>query len=127
MPAARPTADYGSFEPANYLEAVHLNLISVVAMCYAVTPEMRERGWGRILAITSVTVRHPMPGLILSNTARAGATGFLKTLATRACRRRRHRQLHPTRPARHVARLHSVWGEDLPAVVARRVPARPAR
>ena len=42
---------------------------------------MREQQWGRVLAITSISVRQPLPGLILSNTARAGATGFLKTLA----------------------------------------------
>jgi 3-oxoacyl-[acyl-carrier protein] reductase len=42
---------------------------------------MQERGWGRVVAITSLAVRQPYPELILSNTARAGATGFLKTLA----------------------------------------------
>jgi len=47
----------------------------------AVMPAMRERGWGRVVAITSVAVRQPIPNLILSNTARAGVTGFLKTLA----------------------------------------------
>jgi 3-oxoacyl-[acyl-carrier protein] reductase len=42
---------------------------------------MQERGWGRVVAITSISVRQPIANLILSNTARAGATGFLKTLA----------------------------------------------
>ena len=42
---------------------------------------MREQRWGRVVAITSLAVRQPMSELILSNTARAGATGFLKTLA----------------------------------------------
>jgi 3-oxoacyl-[acyl-carrier protein] reductase len=42
---------------------------------------MQERGWGRVVAITSVSVRQPIANLILSNTARAGATGFLKTMA----------------------------------------------
>ena len=42
---------------------------------------MCERGWGRVVAITSVSVRQPIPNLILSNTARAGVTAFLKTLA----------------------------------------------
>ncbi len=55
--------------------------MSVVAMCKAAVPPMQEQGWGRVVAITSLAVRQPMPGLILSNTARAGATGFLKTLA----------------------------------------------
>jgi 3-oxoacyl-[acyl-carrier protein] reductase len=74
----------GTFESTaieSYPEALDLNLMSVVAMCKAAVPEMRERGWGRVVAITSLAVRQPMADLILSNTARAGATGFLKTLA----------------------------------------------
>jgi 3-oxoacyl-[acyl-carrier protein] reductase len=50
-------------------------------MCKAAVPAMRERRWGRVVAITSIAVRQPIAGLILSNTARAGATGFLKTTA----------------------------------------------
>jgi 3-oxoacyl-[acyl-carrier protein] reductase len=64
-----------------YQSAVDLNLMSTVAMCKAAVPAMQERGWGRVVAITSISVRQPIPTLILSNTARAGATGFLKTLA----------------------------------------------
>ena len=44
-------------------------------------PAMREQHWGRVLAITSIAVRQPIAHLILSNVARAGVTGFLKTLA----------------------------------------------
>jgi 3-oxoacyl-[acyl-carrier protein] reductase len=64
-----------------YQRALELNLLSVVAMCTAAVPDMRANGWGRIVGITSVTVRQPSTTLILSNTARAGATAFLKTLA----------------------------------------------
>ena len=53
----------------------------LVAMCNAVVPGMRERGWGRVVAITSITVRQPIAQLILSTTARSGLTGFLKTMA----------------------------------------------
>ena len=45
-------------------------------MCEAAVPAMQEQGWGRVVAITSLAVRQPMPNLILSNTARSGATGF---------------------------------------------------
>ena len=41
----------------------------------------RSDGWGRVVAITSIAVRQPIAELILSNTARAGVTGFLKTIA----------------------------------------------
>jgi 3-oxoacyl-[acyl-carrier protein] reductase len=64
-----------------YPAALNLNLMSVVAMCKAAVPAMQQQGWGRIVAITSLSVRQPMAQLILSNTARAGATAFLKTLA----------------------------------------------
>jgi 3-oxoacyl-[acyl-carrier protein] reductase len=47
----------------------------------AALPGMRANQWGRIVAITSLGVRQPYPNLALSNTARAGATGFLRTLA----------------------------------------------
>jgi 3-oxoacyl-[acyl-carrier protein] reductase len=74
----------GTFETtplSAYEPALSLNLLSVVAMCQVAVPPMRARGWGRVVAITSIAVRQPIATLILSNTARAGVTGFLKTLA----------------------------------------------
>jgi 3-oxoacyl-[acyl-carrier protein] reductase len=65
-----------------YQGALELNLLSTVAMCQAAVPPMQAQGWGRVVAITSISVRQPIANLILSNTARAGVTGFLKTLAT---------------------------------------------
>jgi len=76
-----PAGDFAHTEESEYSAALEKNLLSVVAMCYAAVPEMCERKWGRVVAITSVAVRQPIANLILSNTARAGATGFLKTLA----------------------------------------------
>lgn len=64
-----------------YQGALERNLLSVVRMCLTAVPGMRAAGWGRIVAITSLSVRQPMSNLVLSNTARAGATGFLKSLA----------------------------------------------
>ena len=64
-----------------YQEALNRSLLAVVEMCTAVVPALRDQGWGRIVAITSLGVRQPYPNLALSNTARAGATGFLRTLA----------------------------------------------
>ena len=74
----------GNFESTSieaYPPAIDMNLMSIIAMCKAAVPEMRTRRWGRVVAITSLSVRQPMANLILSNTARAGATAFLKTLA----------------------------------------------
>jgi 3-oxoacyl-[acyl-carrier protein] reductase len=76
-----PPGTFASTDLDAYLPALRLNLLSTVAMCTVAVPPMGERGWGRVVAITSMSVRQPIPDLILSNTARAGATGFLKTLA----------------------------------------------
>ncbi|MDJ0767742.1 MAG: SDR family NAD(P)-dependent oxidoreductase, partial [Ilumatobacter sp.] len=76
-----PHGNFATTPLGSYPPAIELNLMSVVAMCMAAVPAMRAQRWGRVVAITSVAVRQPMPQLILSNTARAGATGFLKTLA----------------------------------------------
>ena len=77
-----PVGNFASTELDAYAEAVNLNLLSTVAMVHTAIPLMKPNGWGRIVAITSLSVRQPMANLILSNTARAGVTGFLKTVAT---------------------------------------------
>ena len=66
----------------DYLNAIHLNLMSTINLCRAVVPTMRERGGGRIINLTSVSVKQPVDGLMLSNMARTGVIGFAKTLAT---------------------------------------------
>lgn len=76
-----PPGNFASTPIDAYRPALDLNLMSVVAMCKAAVPAMQEQHWGRVVAITSLAVRQPMAQLILSNTARAGATAFLKTLA----------------------------------------------
>jgi 3-oxoacyl-[acyl-carrier protein] reductase len=81
-----PPGNFASTPVDAYEPALGLNLLSVVAMCKAAVPAMQERHWGRVVAITSVSVRQPIAGLILSNTARAGATGFLKTMAREVAR-----------------------------------------
>ncbi len=77
-----PAGTFASTDLAAYLPALELSLLSTVAMCHAAVPTLTAQGWGRIVAITSASVRQPVANLILSNTARAGVTGFLKTLAT---------------------------------------------
>lgn len=76
-----PPGNFASVTLDQYLDAFELNCRSTIAMCYEAVPAMREQRWGRVVAITSIAVRQPIPTLILSNTARAGVTGFLKTLA----------------------------------------------
>ena len=76
-----PPGNFASTDIEAYQGALDMNLLSMLAMVKTAVPPMQERGWGRVLAITSVSVRQPIPTLILSNTARAGLTAFLKTTA----------------------------------------------
>lgn len=93
-----------------YPDALQLSLLSTVAMCKATVPAMRARGWGRVVAITSIAVREPMAQLILSNTARAGLTGFLKTLATEVARD--GVTVNSVQPGLHATdRLREVFGD----------------
>ena len=76
-----------------------LSLLSVVGMCKAAVPAMVDAGWGRVVAITSVSVRQPIAHLILSDTARAGVTGFLNTVAREVAASGGHGELRPARRA----------------------------
>lgn len=69
------------FSIDDYRSAVELNLLSTVNLCYEVVPSMKRKGWGRVIIINSVSVKQPIDTLILSNTARAGALGFAKSLS----------------------------------------------
>ncbi len=76
-----PPGNFASTDIADYAAAIEMNLVAMAAMCKKVVPAMQAQQWGRIVAITSTSVRQPMPNLILSNTARTGLTSLLKTLA----------------------------------------------
>lgn len=76
-----PAGFFDDFGAEDYRQAVELNLISTINLCREAVPEMRKRGWGRIVAITSIAAKQPIDNLILSNTARAGVLGFMKSLS----------------------------------------------
>jgi len=61
--------------------AIRLTLFSAIELARQVLPGMKERHWGRILNITSIAVKQPVDNLMLSNSLRAGLTGFARTLA----------------------------------------------
>ncbi len=111
-----PPGTFESTQMDGYIDAVQLNLMSVVAMCREAVPAMRVRGWGRVIAITSMGVRQPIPGLIGSNTARAGATGFLKTMAGEIARD--GVTVNSVQPGTHATdRITAMFGDDLSGVV----------
>ena len=77
-----PPGNFATTALNQYEKALHLNLMSAVHLIHGVVPAMQDKGWGRIIAITSISVKQPIDSLLLSNMARAGLTGFLKTIAT---------------------------------------------
>ncbi len=77
-----PAGNFASTDLDLYPAALERRMLATVAMCKEVIPSMQQRGWGRVIAITSTAVRQPFANLILSSTARAGLTAFLKTVAT---------------------------------------------
>ena len=77
-----PPGTFASTPLEEYEKALNLNLMSAVNLIHGVVPVMKARGWGRIIAVTSRSVKEPIANLLLSNMARAGLTGFLKTIAT---------------------------------------------
>jgi len=120
-----PAGTFATTPLEAYIPALELNLLSTVAMCQTAVPAMAERGWGRVVAITSASVRQPIPTLILSNTARAGATGFLKTLALEVAPR--GVTVNSVQPGIHAtARFRQLHGNDPDdvAAVADNIPAR---
>ncbi len=76
-----PSTKFDTTEPSAFRDAIELNLLSTILLCRAVVPGMKERREGRIVAITSIAAKQPVDGLILSNTARSGVLGFMKTLS----------------------------------------------
>jgi 3-oxoacyl-[acyl-carrier protein] reductase len=76
-----PAGTFDSITSEQWNEAVRLTLLSVIELTRQVLPGMKERGWGRILNITSIAVKQPVENLLLSNSLRAGVTGFARTLA----------------------------------------------
>lgn len=77
-----PAGPFEAHEWDAWQRAVDLTLRSAVELTRAVLPGMRARRWGRIVNVTSITVKQPVDNLILSNSIRAAVTGFARTLAT---------------------------------------------
>lgn len=76
-----PPGAFSTFSDQDWRAALDLNLLSAVRLSRAAIPHMRSNQWGRIINITSVAVKQPIPDLVLSNTTRSGVIGLAKTLA----------------------------------------------
>jgi 3-oxoacyl-[acyl-carrier protein] reductase len=76
-----PPGDFKDFNSDDWRKAVEGNMITPIALIHATVYGMMERGFGRIVNITSYSVKAPIPTLELSNGARAGLTGAVAALA----------------------------------------------
>ena len=80
-----PPGTVEDFDAEAWREALELNLLSTINLCRHALPHLRraagEDGLGRIIMVTSVSAKQPIPNLYLSNVARAGVQGFAKSLA----------------------------------------------
>ena len=103
-----PPGTLEDFQAEAWRAALELNLLSTINLCRHALPHLRraaqEDGLARIIMVTSVSAKQPVPNLYLSNVARAGVQGFAKSLAEEVGPEGHHRQhdparLHPHQPA----------------------------
>ncbi|MCT4559370.1 MAG: SDR family oxidoreductase [Pelagimonas sp.] len=72
-----PPGMWTDWDRDDFIAALDANMLTPIALIKALVPGMCERGWGRVVNITSVSVKAPIPVLGLSNSARAGLTGYV--------------------------------------------------
>jgi 3-oxoacyl-[acyl-carrier protein] reductase len=82
-----PPGDFKTFSLDDWRKAIEANMLAPIALIQATVYGMMDRGFGRIVNITSSSVKSPIANLELSNGARAGLTGAIAVLARRAVRR----------------------------------------
>ncbi|TFG24859.1 MAG: SDR family oxidoreductase [Promethearchaeota archaeon] len=76
-----PSAPIEKISQKDWKNSIDLNLLSFIRITYEILPYMQKQKFGRIIAITSVSVKQPLDNLVLSNTTRLGVVGFAKSLA----------------------------------------------
>lgn len=82
-----PPGAFGDHDRDTWLAAIETNMLSAIDMTERCLPAMTERGFGRIVNITSFAVREPYPNLLLANSVRAGLHGAMSTLAREVAHR----------------------------------------
>ncbi len=76
-----PSKEFLEIDDDLWYFGFRLNLLSTIVMTREVVPVMKAKRWGRIINMTSISVKQPIDGLILSNTIRSGVVGFAKSLS----------------------------------------------
>jgi 3-oxoacyl-[acyl-carrier protein] reductase len=77
-----PASTFAEAELEMFRKAFELNALSAIRLAKLVLPGMQAQKWGRIINMTSVSVKQPIDGLLFSNTVRAALTGWAKTVST---------------------------------------------
>ena len=72
-----PPGLWSDWDREDFIAALDANMLTPIALIKALVPGMIERGWGRVVNITSQSVKSPIPVLGLSNAARTGLTGYV--------------------------------------------------
>lgn len=72
-----PPGMWSDWGREDFIKALDANMLTPIALMTALMPGMIDKGWGRVVNITSVSVKAPVPVLGLSNSARAGLTGYV--------------------------------------------------
>ncbi len=126
-----PAGTFDTLSREDWEAATRLLLTSVLEVTRLVLPDMKARGWGRLLNITSIAAKQPVANLMLSNSLRAAVTGFARTLADEVAafgitvnnilpgytRTERVEQLAETIAAREaipVAEVRTRWEAEIP-------------
>jgi len=76
-----PPGTFEDFDDEDWLRAFNLTFLSAQRLIKGVLPHMKEKRWGRIIGLTSVSVKQPLDNLILSNAIRSAVVGLFKTLS----------------------------------------------
>jgi len=76
-----PPGNFGDVEDDEWIKGFDLTLMSAVRLIRGVVPGMKKQKWGRIINLTSVSVKQPVDGLLLSNVIRPGVVGLTKSLS----------------------------------------------
>ncbi|MCT8161146.1 SDR family oxidoreductase [Pseudoruegeria sp. SHC-113] len=72
-----PPGMWSDWDRDDFIKALDANMLTPIALMKALLPQMMEKGWGRVVNITSQSVKSPIAVLGLSNSARAGLTGYV--------------------------------------------------
>ncbi len=76
-----PPSTFEQISDEDWQNAFNSTMMSAIRLSRAMIPKMKENGWGRIINISSVSVKTPVNGLFLSNSLRMGVLGWAKALA----------------------------------------------